>query len=91
MPLFENTANRKEQLQWLRTASVAELAGILFQQLEKMAKSTSLSAAELRLLGRELMDRDDADGLSELIAEIRATIKAVESKPRAKQNRDPRQ
>ncbi len=79
---------RKEQLQWLRTTEAAEITRVLAQRLENMAKGTALSVAERRLWVRELMDRDDADALSELVAEIRATLKPVESKPAAKQKPD---
>lgn len=37
---------------------------------------------------RELMYRDDGDALGEIVAEIRATLKPVESKPITKQKPD---
>lgn len=79
---------RKEQLRWLRTTETTELTRMLVQRLEDMAKGADLTLAERRLWVRELMDRDDAEAFAELILEIRATLKPVDSKPAAKQMPD---
>lgn len=77
-------AYRKERLHWLRTTDAAELTRTLVQRLEEMAKGAALPVAERRLWVRELMDRDDADALGELVAEIRGTLRPVDSRPAAR-------
>ena len=66
----------KEQLRWLRTAPVPEVERELATKLEP-EHPVKPTLAEKRLWIRELLDRDDADALGEMIAHIRSFLPIV--------------
>ena len=69
----------KAQLLWLRTAPLEEVRYELTVKLD-IPERLWPPLAERRLWVRELMDRDDADQLAELIQWIRDTLKAKTQK-----------